>query len=60
MPGLDGLNQLINQLFAKECLTEFKFVNREQDLGIPGLRQAKESYLPDHMIEKFKVFRTTS
>lgn len=59
MPGLDGLNQLINQLFAKECLTEFKFVNREQDLGIPGLRQAKESYIPDHMIEKFKVFRTT-
>ena len=59
MPEINGLSQLINQWFAKECLTEFEFFNREQDLGIPGLRQAKESYHPDHMVEKFKVFRTT-
>lgn len=57
MPGLNGLNQLINQWFAAECLAGFEFVNREQDLGIPGLRQAKESYHPDHLIEKFTVFR---
>ena len=57
MPEIKGLSQLINRWFAQECLTEFEFVNREQDLGIPGLRQAKESYHPDHMVEKFKVFR---
>jgi hypothetical protein len=57
LPGINGLSQLINQWFAKECLTEFEFFNREQDLGIPGLRQAKESYHPDYMVEKFKVFR---
>jgi len=57
MPDFQGLGQLINQWFAKECLAGFKFVNREQDLGIPGLRQAKESYFPDHMVEKFTVFR---
>ncbi|MEN8134743.1 MAG: phosphatidylglycerol lysyltransferase domain-containing protein [Thermodesulfobacteriota bacterium] len=59
MPEINGLGQLINQWFAKKCLPEFEFFNREQDLGIPGLRQAKESYHPDHMVEKFKVFRTT-
>jgi hypothetical protein len=53
MPGVKGLGQLINQWFAKYSLSEFEFVNREQDLGIPGLRQAKESYFPDHMVEKF-------
>ena len=57
MPEINGLNQLINQWFAKNCLNGFKYVNREQDLGIPGLRQAKESYHPDHLVEKFEVIR---
>lgn len=57
MPGINGLSQLVNQWFARECLTGFEFVNREQDLGIPGLRQAKESYYPDHLVDKFTVFR---
>ncbi len=58
MPAINGLGQLINHWFTKECLQEFEFVNREQDLGIPGLRQAKESYHPDHLVEKLTVFRT--
>ncbi len=52
-----GLGQLINQWFARHCLRDFTFVNREQDLGIPGLRQAKESYHPHHLVEKFTVDR---
>lgn len=59
LPGINGLGQLINKWFARECLSDFEFVNREQDMGIPGLRQAKESYYPDHLIEKVTVFRTT-
>lgn len=55
MPGFRGLGQLINQWFAKYSLGEFEFVNREQDMGIPGLRQAKESYYPHHMVEKFNA-----
>ncbi len=31
------------------------FVNREEDLGIPGLRQAKMEYHPDHFAEKYNV-----
>ena len=53
MPDIQGLSQLINQWFSLRSLRGFEFVNREQDLGIPGLRQAKESYYPHHMVEKF-------
>jgi len=55
MPGIQGLGQLINQWFALYSLRDFGFVNREQDLGIPGLRQAKQSYYPHHMVNKFSV-----
>ena len=60
MPGLRGLGQLINQWFAKYALRDFEFENREQDLGIPGLRQAKESYYPHHMVEKFSAWFSTA
>jgi hypothetical protein len=51
-PEIIGLYQLINQWFCKNALKIFTFINREQDLGIPGLRKAKLSYHPHHMIEK--------
>ncbi len=53
MPGIQGLTQVMNQWFSKYSLSQFEFVNREQDLEISGLRQAKESYYPHHMVEKF-------
>jgi hypothetical protein len=55
MPQFHGLAQLINQWFARNNLAGFDYVNREQDLGIPGLRQAKESYFPDHLVEKVRI-----
>lgn len=57
LPAILGLGQLINQWFAAHCLAGFTYVNREQDLGLPGLRQAKESYHPTQLVEKFTVFR---
>lgn len=54
-PEIDGLYQVINQWFCQNALRAFKFVNREQDLGVPGLRKAKQSYYPHHMIEKYIV-----
>ncbi|MFX1275718.1 MAG: DUF2156 domain-containing protein [Promethearchaeota archaeon] len=53
----EGSYQAINNLFAKECCKDAKFVNREQDLGISGIRYAKESYKPHHMIKKYILFR---
>ncbi len=55
MPQFQGLGQLINQWFVKNNLAAFTYVNREQDLGIPGLRRAKESYFPDHLVEKVRI-----
>lgn len=55
MPRFQGLGQLINQWFAQNSLSGFTSINREQDLGIPGLRRAKESYYPDHLVEKVRI-----
>ena len=41
-------------LSAKEA-ADFKYVNREQDLGVPGLRKSKESYHPCTMIKKYNL-----
>lgn len=52
----EGSYQAINNLFLKECFADIKLVNREQDLGLYGLRKAKESYKPHHMVKKSIVF----
>ena len=54
-PEMRGMCQLINQWFCQNELSEFAYVNREQDLEIEGLRKAKESYRPHHMVRKFTV-----
>lgn len=51
-PGIRGLYQVINQRFCERALDGFEFVNREQDVGEPGLRRAKEGYHPHHFVEK--------
>jgi uncharacterized protein len=54
-PAVKGAYQLVNHWFCREALAGFDFVNREQDLGIAGLRQTKESWRPHHLVEKFTV-----
>lgn len=50
-----GLYALINQQFCERRWSDVPAVNREQDLGEPGLRRAKLSYNPDHLVEKYRV-----
>ena len=47
-----GSYAVINQEFCQNAWSAFTYINREQDLGEPGLRQAKLSYYPDHMSNK--------
>jgi len=56
-PEIPGIYAAINQLFCKETWSDVKYVNREQDLGVEGLRKAKLSYHPHHLEEKFTVMR---
>lgn len=53
--GYKGLYQFINQSFASVLPEDYETINREQDMGDPGLRHAKLSYRPSGFIEKFKV-----
>lgn len=50
-----GAYQAINKLFLENDAGAFTYVNREQDLGDPGLRKAKESYNPVGYLEKYTV-----
>lgn len=52
---IKGLYAIINQEFCKNTWGHMKYINREEDLGIPGLRKAKESYYPVKMIAKYTL-----
>jgi hypothetical protein len=54
-PEIPGLYPVINQQFCENKWHNVRYINREQDLGIPGLREAKLSYYPDHMVKKFRI-----
>lgn len=54
-PDIRGLYPFINQQFLVNEFDTVEFVNREEDLGIPGLRKAKLSYHPLRFVEKYTV-----
>lgn len=49
----DGVFPTINRLFAEHLPERFKYINREDDLGLPGLRNAKQTYHPVRMLDKY-------
>jgi len=50
-PDKKGSAQLINWETAKYLQGRYKWINREQDIGLEGLRQAKLSYDPDFLVK---------
>lgn len=51
----EGIFAMINRAFLETEFSHTRFVNREEDLGIEGLRRAKRSYRPVKMIEKYDL-----
>ena len=50
-----GIYQYVLNQFAKHISSQFEFLNREQDLGVEGLRKSKLSYYPAFFVEKYIV-----
>jgi hypothetical protein len=54
-PGLQGTFQILLWEACNKLFSNFKYINLEQDLGIPGLRKAKLSYYPLRLEKKYEI-----
>lgn len=51
LPDCEGIYKAINQETAIRLRDAVPYINRESDMGVPGLREAKTRYHPDHMVQ---------
>ena len=57
LPDCEGIYKAINNETALRLAKKFTYINRESDLGVAGLREAKLRYHPHHMVEVFSMKR---
>jgi hypothetical protein len=53
--AIPGLYPLINREFVNQALGDMRLINREEDMGLEGLRKAKLSYHPAFLLEKYQA-----
>ena len=51
----NGIYVGINNSFARAAAAGYKYINREEDLGLEGLRRSKQSYHPAFLLKKYTV-----
>lgn len=56
----EGAYAMINRLMAKSLPEKIRNINREEDMGIPGLRKAKLSYHPETITEEYFAYDNKS
>jgi hypothetical protein len=57
LPECKGIYRAINAETAKLLVKDFTYINRESDMGVEGMREAKMRYHPDHMAEVHYIKR---
>jgi uncharacterized protein len=57
LPDCEGIYKAINNETALRIAKNFTYINRESDLGVEGLREAKMRYHPHHMVEIYSMKR---
>lgn len=55
LPDCEGIYKAINAETAAALVDEVEYINRESDLGVGGLREAKLRYHPHHMVEVYSL-----
>ena len=50
---VQGAYQMINQQFVQRNCMAYRYIDREEDAGVTGLRRAKLSYRPVKLVEKY-------
>jgi hypothetical protein len=55
LPDCEGIYKAINNEVAARLAQHFTYINRESDLGVTGLREAKMRYHPHHMVEVYSL-----
>lgn len=54
-PEIRGMYSFISQQFLIHDFPAAQLVNREDDMGLPGLRKAKESWFPIELVKKYRI-----
>jgi hypothetical protein len=53
--SIADIYRILNRDLVRMCCDGFSYINREEDVGVEGLRKAKMSYKPDILLEKYIV-----